>query len=395
MMIRFSKSWKALLLAVPMLVCSLAGQASEYWIEFGTPSQGVIKNANGSDAWTYTTSGIVNYLNYSADGLSFDLPASGVAENSLTLTTSQKFSGTIKSIDVICSEDPNLTIKVSAGNNNPINVNDYSGKTGSYSLSLSFGVQSETLSLKFKAVGADASVKNLKKVIIYIDDSVYPIFYDTPVTFNYEDLKNAVLSNYTYKGILFTLNEDGGDGIEDEDGGAIYMGTPFTEAAVASLHNNVKNHNYHPGDPGYAIDFSGGITTMIARGKGYFELEALTESNYAYHVKIGDAAPVEFVYTNRQTLSVPYNVDKDTYVYIYLVDKSPSSSRSGTRIGRRGTAHGIVYTVKCSTAPIEKTDLSVYIDYIMKRDDFIFHNADMNDDGKINAVDVVKVLNIE
>ena len=134
---------------------------------------------------------------------------------------------------------------------------------------------------------------------------------------------------------------------------------------------------------------------MAARGKGYFELEALTESNYAYHVKIGDAAHVEFVYTNRQTLSVPYNVDKDTYVYIYLVDKSPSSSRSGTRIGRRGTAHGIVYTVKCSTAPIEKTDVGVYVDYIMGRDEFIFHNADLNGDYKINVADIVDVLNIE
>lgn len=399
MMKRFSKPWKALLLAVPMLVCSMSGQAGEYEIEFATPSEGQIKNANNFLIWTYAINGTVNDLKYNADKhvLSFSIPAGGVAENSLTLTTSQRFSGTIKNIDVICSEDPNLTIEVSAGNNNPevLTVNNYNGKTGSYRLSLSFGVQSETLSLKFKAVGADASVLNLKKVIIYIDDSVYPIFFDTSVTFNYEDLKNAVLSNYSYKGILFTLNESGGDGIENEDGGAIYMGTPFTDAAVASLHNNVKNHNYHPGDPGYAIDFSGGITTMIARGKGYFELEALTESNYAYHVKIGDAAPVEFVYTNRQKQSVPYNVSKDTYVYIYLVDKSPSSSRSGTRIGRRGTAHGIVYTVKCSTAPIEKTDINVYVDYIMGRDKFIFHNADRNGDNKINAADIVDVLNIE
>ena len=78
-----------------------------------------------------------------------------------------------------------------------------------------------------------------------------------------------------------------------------------------------------------------------------------------------------------------------------MVDKSPSSSRSGTRIGKRGTTHGIVYSVRCSTAPIEKTDISVYVDYIMKRDDFIFHNADRNGDYKINAADIVDVLNIE
>ena len=258
------------------------------------------------------------------------------------------------------------------------------------------------ISLKFRlAKGAQKSVNvsKLTKAVVFLDE----ISFDVPVTFDPNELEglDQELSNYIYKGILLTLNTSvDGEGFDsvgegEEKEGFICNVSTLTDAAVASLHNNVKNHNYHPGDPGYAIDFSGGITTMIARGKGYFELEALTESNYAYHVKIGDAAPVEFVYTNRQTLRLPYNVSKDTYVYIYLVDKSPSSSRSGTRIGRRGTAHGIVYTVKCSTAPIEKTDVGVYVDYIMGRDEFIFHNADRNGDYKINVADIVDVLNIE
>ena len=128
---RFSKPWKALLLAVPMLVCSLSGQAGEYEIEFATPSEGQIKNANNFLIWTYAINGTVNDLKYDADKhvLSFSIPAGGVPENSLTLTTSQRFSGTIKNIDVICSEDPNLTIEVSAGNNNPevLTVNNYNG----------------------------------------------------------------------------------------------------------------------------------------------------------------------------------------------------------------------------------------------------------------------------
>lgn len=394
MMKRFSKPWKVLLFVVPMLICSLTGQATEYTIEFGAPSNGQIKNANGATMWTYATNGTVSNLTYSENsGLSFSIPVGGDAENSLTLTSSQRFSGTLKSVDVVCNKITGLIIEVLVGQKKlgELTDNDYNDKTKSYGLSLSYGVMSDNISLKFK-VASGANVSGLKVVMVYIDDSVYPIFYDTSVTFNYEDLKNAVLSNYSYKGILFTLNESGGDGIENEDGGAIYMGTPFTDAAVENLHNRVKNHNYHPGDPGYAIDFSGGITMMVARGKGFFELEALTESNYAYHVKIGDADPVEFVYTNRQKLSVPYNVSKDTYLYIYLVDKSPSSSRSGTRIGKRGTAHGIVFSLRCASAPVEVSDISVYVDYIMGRDTFIFHNADINNDEKIDVVDIVKIL---
>lgn len=38
---------------------------------------------------------------------------------------------------------------------------------------------------------------------------------------------------------------------------------------------------------------------MAARGKGIFQLEAKTEPNYAYHVKIGNADPVELMSTDR------------------------------------------------------------------------------------------------
>ena len=415
---RFSKPWKALLIAVPMLMCSLTGQASEYWIEFGTPApsatipnEGLIVNANGAPSCTYRIIGSVSNLQYKTGsndrGLYFDIfPVEGGDESSLTLTSLQSFFGTLRRIVVECSKANGLVIEAYAGQRYLGMLNSVQGQvanTSRYVLSLeSLNMLSGTISLKFrldKGVDYSVNVSKLTKAVVSLDERSF----DVPVTFDPKDLEglDEELSNYLYKGILLTLNTSvDGEGFDsvgegEEKEGFICNVSTLTDAAVASLHNNVKNHNYHPGDPGYAIDFSGGITTMIARGKGYFELEALTESNYAYHVKIGDAAPVEFVYTNRQTLSVPYNVDKDTYVYIYLVDKSPSSSRSGTRIGRRGTAHGIVYTVKCSTAPIEKTDVGVYVDYIMGRDEFIFHNADLNGDYKINVADIVDVLNIE
>lgn len=411
MMIRFSKSLKVLLLAVPMLMCSLAGQAHDYSIEFGTPISdkdnpkiGTIYNSNNAPVWTYVTSGDVRDLIYSNDALSFSLSTSKT-ESSLTLTSSHSFSGIPRRIIVECSKAKDLVIEAYAGQRDLGTLNYVESQvanTSRYVLSLASLNMLGKISLKFGLKkGADkVDVSNLRTAIVSLDE----FSFDVPVTFDPNELEglNEKLSNFLYKGILLTLNTSvDGEGFDsvgegEEKEGFICNVSTLTDAAVEVLNNNVNNHNYHPGDdPGYAIDFSGGITMMVARGKGVFELEALTESNYAYHVKIGDAPPKELTGTNRQKLRVKYNVYKDTYVYIYLVEKSPSSSRSGTRIGKRETAHGIVYTVKCSTAPIEKTDLSVYIDYIMKRDDFIFHNADMNDDGKINAVDVVKVLNIE
>lgn len=416
MMKRFSKPWKALFIAVPMLMCSLTGQASEYWIEFGTPApsatipnEGLIVNANYSPTWTYRIIGSVSNLQYNTGnndyGLNFDIVPVEGSESSLTLTSLQSFSGIPRSIVVECRKANELVIEAYAGQRYlgmlqyvQSNVSNMSR----YVLSLESLNILGKISLKFRlAKGVDYSVNvsNLTKAVVFLDE----ISFDVPVTFDPKELegKDEELSNYLYKSILLTLNTSvDGEGFDsvgegEEKEGFICNVSTLTDAAVEDLNNSVNNYSYKPGETGYAIDFAGGITTMVARGKGYFELEAQTESNYAYHVKIGDAPPEELTGTNRQKLRVKYNVDKDTYVYIYLVDKSPSSSRSGTRIGRRGTAHGIVYTVKCSTAPIEKTDVGVYVDYIMGRDEFIFHNADLNGDYKINVADIVDVLNIE
>ena len=418
---RFSKFWKALLLAVPMLMCSLKGQA--YWIEFGTPyatssTEGQIMNSNKYVTWTYVTNGSVGSLSYSADKntLSFSLSANGGAVNSLMLTSSQRFSGKLESIFVQCQQSPSLVIKAYVGQTE-LGVLNYNGK--GYELTLSRGMLYEKISIEFSVDvplpnevdifhPSDVNVfhpnnvyvSGLAGVDVYLDDNIFPLYIGTPTTFE-SGLSKENLSNYSYKGILFTLDSSKGDGCVDEDGnGVIYIGSTLSDIAVSNLDEKVRNHvtNHWPGDPGYAEDFAGGITVMVARGKGIIGLEAMTESNYAYHVKIGDAAPVEVASTTRRWLEVPYNVNRDTYIYIYLVDKSAAaranndSGRSGTRIGKRETAHGIVFSLRCASAPVEVSDISVYVDYIMGRDTFIFHNADVNNDDRINVADIVKIL---
>lgn len=405
MMKRFSIYWRSLLLAVPMLACSLTSHARVYQIGFGAPSEdGMLVNDNQMELWTYAIEGTVTNLSYSKEtfGLSFLIPATSVAVNSLTLTSCQTFSGKLMSISVECNYVVGLVIKAYAGQ---VELGEltYNGKNFEISSS-SIGLLSENISLKFMAAsgaGNGASVSGLSSVSVYIDESVFPIDYDSPVAFDYEELSSADLSNYSYKGILFTLNESNGDGFEQEnDEGVIYVGTTLTDEQVEMVNNKIKNQivPYHPGMDNYANDFSGGITMMVTRGKGIIGLEAETESNYAYHVKIGDAAPVEVASTTRQWLEVPYNVNSDTYILIYLVDKSAASranndsGRSGTRIGKRETAHGIVYSLRCASAPVEVTDISAYVEYIMGRDTFIFHNADVNNDYKINVADIVEIL---
>lgn len=401
----FSGYPKACLTALLMLVCSLSGRASTYDIEMGELAQGSnqLLNQNGVAVWTYATSGDVGNLSYSADAnvLSFYLSPSTVAENSLTLTSVQSFSGKLGSIIVSTSQHYGLTIKAYVGQTE-LGELTYNEKTNEYNiLQLSYNMRSEQITLKFMAspnAPNGAGVSDLSKVSLIISDAVVPLSNGDEVTFIPSLLMTANLSNYSYKGILFTLNEAGGDGLENEDGG-IYLESTLTDAQVAALNAAVANDSYAPGDDGYAVDFAGGITMMVAKGKGTIKIEAATEPAYAYHVKIGNNAPVEVASTMRQWLEIPYAVSQDTYVYIYLVSKaavreSGDSGRAGTRIGRREKAHGVVYSVKCACAPMAVADVHTIADYIMGRNPagFIKGQADVTGDGRIDVADLVKVI---
>lgn len=401
----FSGYPKACLTALLMLVCSLSGRASTYDIEMGGPAQGSnrLLNQNGAAVWTYATSGDVGNLSYSADAnvLSFYLSPSTVAENSLTLTSVQSFSGKLGSIIVSTSQHYGLTIKAYVGQTE-LGELTYNEKTKEYDiLQLSHNMLSEQITLKFIAspnAPNGVEVSDLSKVSLSISDAVVPLSNGDEVTFIPSLLMTANLSNYSYRGILFTLNEAGGDGFENEDGG-IYLESTLTDAQVAALNTAVANDSYAPGDDGYAVDFAGGITMMVAKGKGTIKIEAETEPAYAYHVKIGNNAPVEVASTTRQWLEIPYAVSHDTYVYIYLVSKaavreSGDSGRAGTRIGRREKAHGVVYSVKCACAPMAVADVHTIADYIMGRNPtgFIKGQADVTGDGRIDVADLVKVI---
>lgn len=411
----YTKNWRALLLALPLLLGSLTGQASEYNISFGPLAEGssTLVSPNGVTMWTYTTSGTVSNLGYSADkdALSFFLSPSSVAQSSLTLTSSHAFTGKIMGIVVQCNDASGLILKAYAGQTE-LGELVYDGqKTFDYRISqLSYTMQSEPLSLKFIAGSGETSgvsVSGLRRVTVYIDDAVAPLHNDVLVSFDPADLSSAVLSNYSYKGILFTLNESNADGFEDEEGeGVIYIGSLLTDAAVDGVNKAVDDHSYSPGDGGYATDFAGGITLMVGKGKGVIKIEAENEADYAYHVKIGDKAPVEVSSTTRQWLEVPYQVDKDTYVYIYMVQKT-SAVRASTRIGRRGRAYGKIYYAKCAIAPpvpgdatgnglVDWNDVKAIVDYIMGMPPAGFNMAlaNVNGDSVVNAADLVEVIQI-
>lgn len=425
---RYSRTCRVLLMALPLLMASLTGYslAMTSTITIGGVSDGAaqtILDGQGSEVFKYTTTGNVMNLCYvtgannTPGGLQFIIDS----ESSLTMTTLYSkystnvsgFSGILKGIEVACPEIYGLVIEAYDGET-LLGKLEYSKKEFYYISGLSYLLQSKQISLKFSAPNAPngASVYGLSGVTINVDESVYPLNEDKPVTFGSSELQTADLTNYGYKGILFTLNTaTDGEGVDNTGGeGAICFMTPMTDAKVNQVNNAVKMNSYRPGDSGYAIDFSGGITMMVPKGSGKIILNVETADNYAFHVKVGDAEPVEVSCSTLQEKEVPYTVEGNTYVYIYLVDKSlPTTSRAGTRIGRRGTAYGKITSVRCASAPapvvlvkgdadgngtVGPEDVQAIADYIIGKVPSISNLADVDGVNGVNLVDLVKVIQI-
>jgi hypothetical protein len=214
-----------------------------------------------------------------------------------------------------------------------------------------------------------------------IEPVIEPLEDEKSVTFNNEDFivkdeeghtKEADLTNYSVNGILYTLNTsvdgEGYDGTGEE--GAICMMTPLTDSQVAEVAGKVDDETYLPGSTDYATAFSGGITFMLAAGKGFIEVDTEVSEGYALHVKIGNSKPIAVGSTTRGITEIPYNTEDDEYVYIYLVEKASQARQyqgldvviAPRKIGRRETAHGKLYSVKCSASK-EPTEEEVQITF--------------------------------
>lgn len=210
-----------------------------------------------------------------------------------------------------------------------------------------------------------------------IEPVIEPLDDDKAVTFDDDDFvvvdehgveTPADLSNYTVNGILYTLNTgvdgEGYDGSGDE--GAICLVSTLTDDQVAEVAKNVANETSLPGSDSYANSFTGGITFMIEKGSGVIELDGETSENFVFHVKIGTGEPFEVASLNREVMQIPYDVEADTYVYIYLVAKSKTRAVGHidppvNMIGRRETSHGRIYSLRCCagkayTPPTDETD---------------------------------------
>ena len=115
-----------------------------------------------------------------------------------------------------------------------------------------------------------------------------------------------------------------------------------------------------------------GMVIEVSPGKGKITVDAQTTGGMTLMVKIGSADPVEMEFEGKMKMNVPYNVDVPTYVYIYAGDASAASRR----------IHGVRGSEKPS---LKIYGISVSTDSYLK--------GDANNDGKVNAADIVEAVN--
>ena len=363
---RFSRYVRVGCLAIVFLL-GLPMQAKDYVYTFSSAGNGTFFDVTGApNGWTYTTTGDVSIdQNGGAD---FFLREGA----SLTMTSSRNYTGKLEKIFLPISKSSEELVITAYSGEDKLGTLSYGSVDGAIGYMLTgftsvITIDNKPISLEFKGpetaegTTSSATISGPGPLTISIDEpTLYPSEEDEEITFDAEDFAGADLSNTSINGILYTLNVsqdgEGFDGSGEE--GVICLVTTLTDTSVGQVASHVANNDYQPGDAGYAADFSGGITMMVPTGSGIIKIDAETTTGYALHVKIGNNTPVEVASTTRDVLEVPYTVTEDTYVYVYLVAVAPSA---GTRVGKRDTAYGRIFSICRSAAPPKPTKVTIEI----------------------------------
>ena len=197
------------------------------------------------------------------------------------------------------------------------------------------------------------------------------------MTVIYKDITNITIDDK----LLITAMQHEDDTNEDDDYydpniSAIVLNNTNTSEDVEVLSQEVEGGTKIPGSEDYADSFRGGITFMVPSGKGTIELDVMTGEGYKLMLKIGTGEPHEIIENERATVTIEYDVDEPTYVYLYLQEQQimgTRGARNTTRVSKRDKAHGTVYVIKVSRQlgiiyqPVEQSGgvLRVILQYLM------------------------------
>ena len=188
------------------------------------------------------------------------------------------------------------------------------------------------------AVATTATIGQYLKPLVDGQTVTFP-----PGKFAIDDFTNMVIDDILYTMVLRADGSDEDDDFYDPVESAIVLNNLNSTSGVTMLIDNVEKSMLIPGSAEYALQFKGGITFMVPNGEGTITLNVKTEPGYKLMLMIGKSEPKEISQNEGGDVQFTYNVEKATYVCVYLVQ---SAGTRGTRIGKRDKHHGSLYSIK-------------------------------------------------
>ena len=188
------------------------------------------------------------------------------------------------------------------------------------------------------AVATTATIGQYLKPLVDGQTVTFP-----PGKFAIDDFTNMVIDDILYTMVLRADGSDEDDDFYDPVESAIVLNNLNSTSGVTMLIDNVEKSMLIPGSAEYALQFKGGITFMVPNGEGTITLNVKTEPGYKLMLMIGKSEPKEISQNEGGDVQFTYNVEKATYVCVYLVQ---SAGTRGTRIGKRDKHHGSIYSIK-------------------------------------------------
>lgn len=203
---------------------------------------------------------------------------------------------------------------------------------------------------------------------------------DAGTVIDMNEESNAVaqetLVNVTIDGILYTLDDQQEAGLKDDGfvenheaenaetgetvtANIVVLNSTMTDEDVKTLADQAESGAQKPGTDSYAEAFKG-VTFLLPKGEGMIYLKnVITDGSHALKVKIGKAEPVSYTTDGKyEDKELPYSVDEDTYVYIYVVEVSSApllaSHRIGPKAGVSGGLGGLSISASKIDVPVSK-----------------------------------------
>lgn len=136
---------------------------------------------------------------------------------------------------------------------------------------------------------------------------------DSQTTFGDDVNGDTDLSDTVVGDVYVTVGEEDG---YDETDGSIVLNSTMDEEYVDAVGDMA------PGESDLAFRFNG-LVVQVPAGNGTVVVNCLTIGSKLISVKIGTSEPQYYRMDAKGDISVNYNVEQDTYVYIYAVETPP------------------------------------------------------------------------